>query len=387
MWAAGMLALTIVVAGCDTHRQSTGVDLRGEIENFTATRVFICQVINQAYDYMVPIDTVEVQDGRFAWRCDTLTKDIYALAFETDAKLMNGSVYALLGEGEVRMKIHSTSYGILKSQSEGSALQERYERFTAGLRDAGHRDELDSIEYAFYAARDRGDTATMAALNEDNAPLYDQADEQLAYYIDEQLADSQRDFFTFYLYYTYDMSRTLLMRKGQLDTIEQRLSEWTDEDVLSSRLMRSARSRCELASRSVEGAMAEEIEGLDLSGNPLRLTSLRGQYVLIDFWASYCSWCRLETPILKEAYEKYGKAKGVEFLSISLDKSHDAWQRAVEEDGIPWRNVILDEAQAASVREGYNIEGIPLILLVDDEGRIVRRGLRGEEILQALAAL
>lgn len=381
------LALAAALSGCGEGHIKTGVDLRGDVEGFAASEVVVSRVANYTYGRLVPLDTLAVQDGHFAWRCDTLPKDIYALSFATDAALVDNSVYALLGDGSVSMQIGSTSHGTLYTRSSGSALQRRYEAFEAGYREAGLRQQIDSVEWAFYAARDAGDTVAMATIKANSVPLYEKAEAQTHQYLKTQLADTIRDFFTLFLYYTYDLSHAVLLRQGQIDSINARLAEWREEEVRSSRLMRAAHRVCDVAAQSVEGALAKEIVGVAPNGDTLRLSTLRGRYVLLDFWASYCSWCRLEMPTLKEAYVKYGKAKGVEFVSVSIDRSADAWRKAVEQEAMPWVNILISDEQAASISGEYNIQGIPLILLLDPDGRIARRGIRGEEILQALAAL
>lgn len=383
----GMVAMVSVLCGCGGRPSVSGVDLRGEIEGFTASGVVVSRVANYTYGQLIPIDTVTVQANHFAWRCDSLPKDIYALTPITEEDLVDNSVYALLGDGSVSMKIGKTSHGVLNTQSPGNALQHRFEIFMEGYRKAGLRDAIDSIEAAFYSARERGDTVTMSTIKANSAALYAKATEDANRYLQAQLADSTRDFFTFFLYYAYDLTQATLLRQSQLDSINARLAEWTSDGVADSRLMRSAREICALASQSVEGAQAKEIMGVDLQGDTVRLSSLRGQYLLVDFWASYCGWCRLEVPTLKEAYETYGKLKGVKFVSVSIDKDSNAWRKAVEQEGMPWENIMITQEQAASISYDYNITGIPLILLLDKDGKIMRRGIRGREVIEALAAL
>lgn len=382
-----LAALTVALGGCAEKSIKRGVDLCGELEGFDASEVVVSRVVNYVYGRLVPLDTLAVHDGRFAWRCDTLPKDIYALTFISSSPLASNSVYSLLGDGNISMRINATSYATLRTQSSGSTLQQRYETFEAGYREAGLRDQLDSIEWEFYAARDRGDTVAMAEIKANSMPLYDLASAQTASFIDTQLADSTHNFFTLFLYYTFDLSRTPLLRQGQVDSINARLAEWKDDEVQSSRLMRAANRMCAIAEQSVEGATAKEVVGVRPDGDTLRLSSLRGQYVLIDFWASYCGWCRKEMPVLKEAYAKYSKDKRVEFLSVSIDCSADAWRGALEQEKLPWINILITDEQAATISDDFNIKGIPLLLLLDSEGRIVRRGIRGEEVLHALAAL
>ena len=123
----------------------------------------------------------------------------------------------------------------------------------------------------------------------------------------------------------------------------------------------------------------------DSDGNPVGPETFRGKLLLIDFWASWCGPCRGEIPNLKETYAKY-KDKGVEFLSVSIDRSEEAWRKALEEEGTPWPQALAPNA-GAEVMDMYQFSGIPFILLLDQEGKIVAKHLRGEAIGRTIGDL
>lgn len=119
------------------------------------------------------------------------------------------------------------------------------------------------------------------------------------------------------------------------------------------------------------------INGLD--GKPVRLADFKGKYVLLDFWASWCGPCRAENPNVVKAYNKY-KDRNFTILGISLDKDKAAWEQAIKQDGLTWSHAgELADFQGATVRL-YQVEAIPSSFLLDPNGKIVARNLRGEEL-------
>jgi len=127
------------------------------------------------------------------------------------------------------------------------------------------------------------------------------------------------------------------------------------------------------------GSVAPEIRQQTPSGGTLALSELRGKVVLIDFWASWCRPCRMENPNVKRVYEKYAK-RGFEIFGVSLDRDQAAWEKAIQDDGLPWKHVSdLGFWNNAAAQE-YGVSGIPYTVLVDREGNILDKGLRGAEL-------
>lgn len=128
------------------------------------------------------------------------------------------------------------------------------------------------------------------------------------------------------------------------------------------------------------GTLAPEISLPDPRGDTISLSSLRGKHVLLDFWAAWCGPCRQENPYLVENYNRYNN-KGFDIYQVSLDRTREAWLRGIEEDNLDrWTHVSDLQFWSSTVVPLYNIEGIPANFLLDPDGRIIARNLRGEEL-------
>lgn len=130
--------------------------------------------------------------------------------------------------------------------------------------------------------------------------------------------------------------------------------------------------------------LAPEIALNNPEGKQIKLSSLRGQYVLIDFWASWCAPCRKELPNVVKLYNQY-KSKGFTVYSVSLDKDISAWKKAIQDDKLTWPSHVSDLlGWESNLPTLYGFQGIPHTVLIDKEGKIIESGLRGESLEQKL---
>ena len=141
------------------------------------------------------------------------------------------------------------------------------------------------------------------------------------------------------------------------------------------------------AKKGVEiGEMAPDIDLPQPNGTNLKLSSLRGKVVLIDFWASWCGPCRAEFPNVKKVYTKY-KDKGFEIYGVSLDKDKSSWVNSISSLGLEWKHVSDLKYWACAPAKVYKVSGIPATVLIDKNGKVIAKNLRGEELEKKLAEL
>lgn len=143
------------------------------------------------------------------------------------------------------------------------------------------------------------------------------------------------------------------------------------------------RSKGQAANRTEIGVEAPEIALKTPEGESIKLSDFRGKVTMIDFWASWCKPCRMENPNVVKVYNKY-KSKGFEIFGVSLDKDGNKWVEAIAQDGLTWKHGSELKFWQSSFVPAYNLDGIPMTYLLDENGVIIAKGLRGEQLEQKL---
>jgi thiol-disulfide isomerase/thioredoxin len=162
--------------------------------------------------------------------------------------------------------------------------------------------------------------------------------------------------------------------------------EFLSPELKKSNTGKEMAAMIEVGKKSMVGVTATDFTQPSPDGTNISLSSLRGKFVLVDFWASWCGPCRAESPNLVKAYQQY-KSKGFEIFSVSLDEKKDKWLKAIKDDGYTWPQAGDLKGWENTAATLFGVSGIPFNFLVDPNGVIVARNLRGEELEKKLKEL
>jgi peroxiredoxin len=135
------------------------------------------------------------------------------------------------------------------------------------------------------------------------------------------------------------------------------------------------------------GDLAPDIALKNKDGKVIKLSDLRGQIVLLDFWASWCGPCRMENPNVVKVYNEF-QSKGFTVYSVSIDSDMNKWLEAIAKDGLVWNNHVSElKGWQTDVIQSYQVKGIPATFLIDQNGYIVATNLRGDALRNKLVEL
>lgn len=154
----------------------------------------------------------------------------------------------------------------------------------------------------------------------------------------------------------------------------------------NSKIVKDFIAKTENVKNLAIGGLAPEINLKNPEGEYVKLSSLRGNYVLIDFWAAWCGPCRRENPNVVKLYEKYN-SKGFEIYGVSLDRDRTSWLKAIEKDKLTWTQVSDLKFWQSEGARAYNVSAIPHTVLLDKEGKIIATNLRGSSLEKKLEEL
>jgi peroxiredoxin len=311
---------------------------------------------------------------------DTLAKDIVKKgSFTLQGKMpdVNTRLLAfpalnkrtILFMGNEQLTLTGTVNDLASLSVTGSAVHRDYEEFLYYIKPLG-----DYVEY--YNSQVKGARNVME--RDSVMPMLNAAFMIYQTSIDRFITrKSQSPMSALLLAYSYDTDPN-----KDVALLEKRFALLSGEAV-KSRFAESIKQVIAEGKIGAIGTPALNFKQNDANGNPVTLAQFKGKYVLVDFWASWCGPCRAENPNVVAAYNQY-RNKNFTVLGVSLDQGKEEWVRAIKADQLNWTQVSDLQSWNNAVAKAYRISSIPQNFLVDPNGIIIAKNLRGEALLQKL---
>ncbi len=373
LYAGFTLAL---FAGCKSKEDENKFSLNGDIKNLQSEQVYLEEIYFGDKEPEV-LDTADVKNGKFLLSAVAPQEGLFRVRFEKSS-----AVFLLINDKKdlsVTADLNNLTVSTVNINSPANTSLKNF------INETNRRsDELAGLQEQLKAADKKTDTAVVS---NDLGKQY------------EAKENSFRDYVFAYAD-TCGSPTVALFSLGYVadtpgDKIDKALAglgkRFPTNSAISSVMALIAKQKEKAkqpppppANIPQPGDMAPEITMPDTDGKMFSLSSLRGKYVLVDFWASWCGPCRGENPTVVKAYNKYSN-KNFTILGVSLDKKKEAWLEAIQKDGLVWKHISDLKQWDSEAQKLYQFEGIPYNVLVDPQGKILATSLRGEDLEGKLA--
>lgn len=337
----------------------------GKLQNKTSGRIFLTELSDQQF---VIRDTAKVNaDGSFEFKGKITEPDIFRISL-TD---QNGMLLVI-----------DTSH--IEVRADAKDLQKTYEikgskesNLIKSLMDHSERNQrqVSGLEKRFMAAQQAGKSDSMMVLQEKYLALTAENAQEIKRFIRKHPDSFVASYAAF----------SMLKPEADPEFLDSMAIAF-NKNIPDSKFVKLLNEQAASANSIAVGKFAPEITLPQPDGTLLSLSSLKGKYVLIDFWASWCRPCRQENPNVVKLYNRY-KNKGFEIIGISLDESKDQWFEAIEKDQLSWRHVSDLKGLNSAAVQLYNVQDIPQTMLLDKDGKIIAMNLRGLSLEKKLASV
>lgn len=361
----GFLLLTglVVLASCGKTDQ---YKVSGTVEGVTEGQAVLQKIEAQG---PAAVDTVEIIDGAFTFTGSVEHPELHLIYVD------DNQVPVAFFLENANITINADVENMQDAEVAGSEINAKFKEFNDGV---PSNDRAQSLQQEFMAARQSGDQEKMQELAAEYQGIMQ---EQQQYYRDFVMANTDNVVGAFLA-----MNMAGSMELPELEELVASLQESNAGHpyVLELEKMLEPMKKQQAAETAIQvGSAAPDFTLTDLEGNEVSLADFQGKYVFLDFWASWCSPCRNESPNMVKAYEEFG-GENFEIVGVSLDKTAEPWRKAVEEDNMTW--TLLHDPQG-DVANTYGVQSIPFTLLLDKEGNIIEKNLRGEQLQNKLKEL
>lgn len=355
-----LVAIAFSMAACDSTPKFT---INGTVEGDQTGNVYLFKNANNALDTLAK---APITDGKFVLTGNVANTTNAFIGIE--GKRMGFPV--ILENATYTATLNPANP--LANKVEGPLNQQMMSEFMAINNNA--RASQSELYKAYSAAAQANDTAKIRTLREQYSKIGETAQAK-----QDSLVKANPD--------TYAAAYILASQMGGLDS-EALSKEFAKlgQNAQATEPGQKISERIKNLAAVAVGKVAPDFTLNTPEGKPLSMHSIKGKVKLIDFWASWCGPCRGENPNVVKIYEEY-HPKGLEILGVSLDNNKEAWMKAIEDDKLTWNHVSDLKGWGSEAAKLYAVNGIPHLIILDENNVIVAKNLRGEELKAKIAEL